>query len=132
MHTALNDTDRQAHFPCQGKPTRFLPYHPHILSDLLADASSFVRWPTVFVRLLFDNPQRVSSIPDDLEGSFKSRLYFTIQPLTHLDNTTTKETMVARKSSEDTPGKEPWGLRWRSSLAFITFGAQFLCTSSRV
>ena len=39
--------------------------------------------------------------------------------------------MVEGKSPRSSPGKEPWGLRWRSSLGFVTFGAHFPCTQSR-
>lgn len=30
--------------------------------------------------------------------------------------------MIEEKGSKDIPSEEPWGLRWRSSLEFVTFG----------
>jgi hypothetical protein len=41
-------------------------------------------------------------------------------------NVTADGTTVEKKGSKDTPGKEPWGLRWRSSLGFVTFGTCLL------
>ena len=39
--------------------------------------------------------------------------------------------MAEEKSLKNIPRKEPWGLRWRSSPGFVTFGAYLYCALSR-
>jgi hypothetical protein len=41
---------------------------------------------------------------------------------------TTDRTMADGKRFKDSPGKEPWGLRWRSSVWFVTSGELSLCS----
>lgn len=96
---------------------------PHIIGPSAGLQLVFCR-PIILILLLLDNPQHVSSIPDDFEDSFKSWLGSIMQPLSRPHNTT-DITMVEGTTSKDTPRKRPWGLRWRSSLGFVTFGACF-------
>ena len=116
--------------PRQVKSTSFFPkLLPPELTSWGTPALSFVG-RQFLIDLLFDNPQQVSSIPYDLQCSFKSCLQSTMQPSTRPSNTTTDKPMVEGTSPKATPGKEPRGLRWRSSLGFVTFGAIFLSTVS--
>ena len=43
----------------------------------------------------------------------------------------TETTMAEGTSSTGGPGMKPWGLRWRSSLSFVTLGAHLLPALSR-
>jgi len=98
------------HLPCQDKriwfPLRHLP----------TNASALVR--TIFARLSLDNPQRVSRISDDVKSCHRPIMQLHPRPRSVI----TDRTMVEEKGVKNTPRKEPWGLRWRSSVGFVTFG----------
>jgi len=114
-----DDSDRQVQLPCQDKSTSYPSLrHPPTSASFLA-------------RLLLDNPQQVSRVRDDIDGSFKNCHRPMMQFRTRPHNFITDRIMVEEKGSKCTTGKEPWGLRWRSSVGFVTFGALLLCALSR-